>query len=343
MLPAEDFGQPMDIQDFQIFVRLAATRNLSAVGAEFGLTPGTISKRLQALENELRARLFDRTTRAIHITEEGEKFLKYADLVLMNVELAMQAVGDVAGSPRGRLKVSVSTGLGRRLIVQLLSEFMRAYPDIDIQVIVTDRIGSLLNEGIDVAIRNVVTPDSSEIARELCQDPQVLVAAPSYIAARGAPAKPEDLTAHDCLFIGDGCIWTFETKDGEHAVRVDGRVRSNSAAIIHELVLEGRGILRHAEMSLRDDIANGRLVRVLPEHPITTQSRLYAVYPRTRHMTPRLRAFVDFVVDWCRSPEGWQKLAGKQAAPPRKRSTGSAKGANHSGGATVSRRPDKSV
>ena len=162
----------MDIQDMRIFARVAAVQNLSAVGTELGLTPGTISKRIQALEDELSARLFDRTTRSIRITEEGEAFLAHVERILSEIEAARACVNDKVSKPKGRLKIAAPASLGQRYVAPALCDFVRAFPEIDVRIDLHDRHVNLQEDGYDVAIR------TGELA-ELLADRQAAGARPS--------------------------------------------------------------------------------------------------------------------------------------------------------------------
>lgn len=199
----------MDIQDMRIFARVAAVQNLSAVGTELGLTPGTISKRIQALEDELSARLFDRTTRSIRITEEGAAFLAHVERILSEIEAARASVDDKVSKPKGKLKIAAPACLGRRYVAPALCEFVRAYPEIDVHVDLHDRQVNLQEDGYDVAIRTGVLSDSSLIAKRLAPDRHVIVGSPAYLARRGCPQRPQDLTRHDCLMLGENRQWSF--------------------------------------------------------------------------------------------------------------------------------------
>ena len=180
----------MDIQDMRIFARVAAVQNLSAVGTELGLTPGTISKRIQALEDELSARLFDRTTRSIRITEEGAAFLAHVERILSEIEAARASVDDKVSKPKGKLKIAAPACLGRRYVAPALCEFVRAFPEIDVQVDLHDRQVNLQEDGYDVAIRTGALSDSSLIAKRLAPDRHVIVASPAYLARAGRPLGP---------------------------------------------------------------------------------------------------------------------------------------------------------
>ena len=184
----------MDIQDMRIFARVAALQNLSAVGTELGLTPGTISKRIQALESELSARLFDRTTRSIRITEEGTTFLGHVERILTEIEAARASVDDTVTKPKGKLKIAAPVGLGRRYVAPALCAFLRDYPEIEAQLDLQDRPVNLQEDGYDVAIRTGALSDSSVIAKRLAPDRHVIAASPAYLARLGRPQRAEDLS-----------------------------------------------------------------------------------------------------------------------------------------------------
>ena len=223
----------MDIQDMRIFARVAAVQNLSAVGTELGLTPGTISKRIQALEDELSARLFDRTTRSIRITEEGAAFLAHVERILSEIEAARASVDDKVSKPKGKLKIAAPACLGRRYVAPALCEFVRAYPEIDVHVDLHDRQVNLQEDGYDVAIRTGALSDSSLIAKRLAPDRHVIVASPAYLArerppaaARG-PGQPRLPDARRAA--GNG----RSTRTASRAtVRVNGPLRSNNGELL---------------------------------------------------------------------------------------------------------------
>ena len=182
-------GAGMDIQDMRIFARVAAVQNLSAVGTELGLTPGTISKRIQSLEDELSARLFDRTTRSIRITEEGTAFLAHVERILSEIEAARASVDDKVSKPKGKLKIAAPACLGRRYVAPALCEFVRAFPEIDVQVDLHDRQVNLQEDGYDMAIRTGALSDSSLIAKRLAPDRHVIAASTAYLARAGRPLR----------------------------------------------------------------------------------------------------------------------------------------------------------
>ena len=290
----------MDIQDLRIFARVAAVQNLSSVGTELGLTPGTISKRIQALEDELRVRLFDRTTRSIRITEEGVTFLAHVERILLELESAQASVGDNATRPKGKLKISAPASYGRLFVAPAISAFMRTYPDIEIQIDLNDRNVNLQDEGYDVAIRTGVLTDSVLIAKRLADDYQGVVASPLYLKPHGTPQTPGDLARHNCFVLGDDWNWSFTRGEEQVQIRVSGRLRSNNGEILRHAALDGHGLLQTSELRVREDIASGQLVRVLKDYELQTNSAVWAVYPSPKHVLPKLRVLLDFLATWFR-------------------------------------------
>ncbi len=313
----------MDIQDMRIFARVAAVQNLSAVGTELGLTPGTISKRIQALEDELSARLFDRTTRSIRITEEGAAFLAHVLRILAEIEAARASVDDKVTKPKGRLKIAAPACLGQRYLAPALCEFVRIYPDIEVHVDLRDRQVNLQEEGYDVAIRTGALSDSSLIAKRLVPDRHVIVASPGYVARRGRPQRPADLAQQDCLVLGEQSQWAF-SKDGVNvAVRVKGPLRSNNGEMLCHAAVDGLGLLRASELEVTRELRAGTLVRVLEDFEVTTNAAVWALYPSAKHVLPRMRVLLDFLANWFRDNRAQTPVT---AAPFAIVSEGAAKG-----------------
>ncbi|MDX2258909.1 MAG: LysR family transcriptional regulator [Hyphomicrobiaceae bacterium] len=290
----------MDIQDLRIFIRVAAVHNLSTVSTEFGLTPGTVSKRIQALEKDVGATLFDRTTRLIRITQEGETFLGHIVRVIEELEAASAAIERTQRGPRGRLKIAAPPMIAGRPTSDAAVAFLRHYPEIELCTVLTDEDCSLQEEGIDVMIRSGVLADSALIGKRLGDDPQIVVAAPCYLAEHGQPRAPADLEKHACLVLSDSTHWPFEKRNAEKLIKVRPRLRSNDTCVLHRAAIAGLGLLRTSRALVADDLSTGRLLRVLEEFDTTGDSAIWAVYPRTRHMLPRTRAFLDFITDWVR-------------------------------------------
>jgi DNA-binding transcriptional LysR family regulator len=290
----------MDIQDMRIFARVAAVQNLSAVGTELGLTPGTISKRIQSLEDELSARLFDRTTRSIRITEEGAAFLGHVERILSEIEAARASVDDKVSKPKGKLKIAAPACLGRRYVAPALCEFVRAFPEIDVHVDLHDRQVNLQEDGYDVAIRSGTLSDSSLIAKRLAPDRHVIVGSAAYLARAGSPKGPEDLAHHQCLLLGENRQWSFSRDGVERTVRVSGPIRSNNGELLCRAAVDGLGLIRASELEVLCELRSGKLTQVLGEFEVATNAALWALYPSAKHLLPRMRALLDFLADWFR-------------------------------------------
>lgn len=291
----------MDIQDLRIFARVAAVQNLSAVGTELALTPGTISKRIQSLEDELGVRLFDRTTRSIRITAEGSSFLVHARLILEELERAHASVSHTVAKPKGKLKITAPASLAPRFVSPAIASFVGNYPEIEVQVDLCDRVVNLQEEGYDVAIRSGVLSDSALIAKRLANDREIIVASPAYLRAHGIPLQPEDLPNHHCLILGDAWSWTLDRNNSPITIRVSGRLRSNNGELLRVAAIDGVGLLRTSQLCAQEDLAKGLLVRVLPAFRMIGDSAIWAVYPGPKHVLPKLRVLLDFLGDWFRN------------------------------------------
>jgi DNA-binding transcriptional LysR family regulator len=245
-------------------------------------------------------RLFDRTTRSISITEEGEKLLADIEPVLERIDRAIETLSANVQHPRGRLRVSAPPTLGRGVIAQAVCAFLKRYPDIEIHVDLTDRTGSILESGYDVAIRTGTLADSSLIAKRLAFDPLVAVASPKYLDANGVPQVPDELAEHACLMLGDEQQWTFKTAERTFDVRVGGRLRSDDGEFLRQAALEGLGILRIARSRVADEIGSGALRPILVDYDAGGEDAIWAVYPSNRYLLPKLRVFLEFLSDWFR-------------------------------------------
>jgi DNA-binding transcriptional LysR family regulator len=290
----------MDIQDMRIFARVAAVQNLSAVGSELGLTPGTISKRIQSLEDELSARLFDRTTRSIRITEEGATFLAHVERILSEIEAARASVDDKVSKPKGKVKIAAPACLGRRYVAPALCEFVRAFPEVDVQVDLHDRQVNLQEDGYDIAIRTGALSDSSLIAKRLAPDRHVIAAAPAYIARAGRPLVPADLVDHQCLVLGETRQWPFARDGIETSTRVNGALRSNNGELLCRAAVDGLGLIRVSQLEALCELLSGKLVQVLPDYEVASNAAVWALYPSAKYLLPRMRALLDFLADWFR-------------------------------------------
>jgi len=282
----------------EFFVLLARHGNLSAAARALDLTPPAATKRLSQLEQHLGVRLVNRTTRTSSLTPEGETYLHYARRILADLREMEEAVSSTRAAPRGLLRVNASLGFGRTAIAPLVSEFALRYPDVEVQLDVTDRPVDLVAEGIDLAIRFGELPDRRLVARRIMSNRRYLAAAPRYLARRGHPAGLSELAHHDCIIHrqNDGAhgVWRLERAGQVETVKVQGMLSSNDGDITLAWALDGHGILVRSEWDLARYVESGRLTIVLPEY-VQPGADLFVVYPDKRHQPARVRALVDFL------------------------------------------------
>ncbi|EWY39738.1 LysR family transcriptional regulator [Skermanella stibiiresistens SB22] len=291
----------LSLSDLTLFTRTAALGNISAAGRELGLAPASASQRLQAIEREIGARLFHRTTRKVALNEDGRVFLAYAQKILADAEEARDAVTG-AQSPAGTLSITAPASFGRQYVSPILPDFMKEHPKLKVRLLLMDHVIDIVSEGIDVAIRVGALPDSSLVAKRLVPNQRVLCAAPAYLAAHGTPDQPSDLERHACLVLGDQRVWRFDSPGalnrlplGEVAVRVTGPLESNHGEVIKDAALAGLGIAIKSTWDVAAALRDGRLVAVLTDHPLAGDSAIWAVYPNARLLPARVRLFVDFI------------------------------------------------
>lgn len=282
------------------YLQVVDSEGFSAAARAMGRSKALVSKYVSELEDELGVRLLNRTTRQISTTEAGQAYYREATDILQRIDDLQTAVRDTHQQARGRLKVSGPRALGDRDLARAIMEFMAENPDISLDLQLEDRFVDLVEEGFDVAIRLTELADSSLIARKLAPFHLVTTATPQVIATYGMPLAPGDLS--DLPFIID-TNYRFRNNldyfiDGQRkSITVRGRVEVNSAEAAREAALNGLGFVRTPLFMIRKDLAEGRLVAVLPEHE-NEATGIYAVYPHRKHLSGKVRAFVDFLVKW---------------------------------------------
>lgn len=282
-----------------MFVRVVETGSFSAVAREMNSTQPTISKNIAELESWLGAKLLNRSTRSLRLTETGTDYYERCLAILQDVEEAEQMVGQLQTQPKGVVRISAVVAFGRLHLVPRLAALLEAYPDIRIDMRLNDRVVDLVEEGIDIAFRMGKLADSSLIARKLCTSPLVTVAAPAYLAARGTPDHPSDLREHNYIVYTDaGGRSSPEFSDGgkPFVVRVEGNVTTNNTEALRMALLSGLGISRAPRWLVGDAIEDGRLVTVLDAHQGEPMD-LYAVYSPGRHLPSRVRTVLDYFAD----------------------------------------------
>ncbi len=283
------------ISDLDIFARVARTANMSAAGREMGLSPAVVSKRISLLEDRLGARLFQRTTRHLTLTETGEGYFKRVVDILSLIEEAEDFVSRRNTRPRGILKVTAPTAFSRLHIAPHLPSFLSRYSDIELDMHLTDNFVDIIRDGFDVAIRIGELQDSSLVARKLAGDDRVLCATPAYLAEAGVPQSLNDLERHNCLLAGAQDMWRLDGPDGPVQVRVKGNIRSNSGEFVREALLSGLGIGLRSTWDVAAELEDGTLDVVLPQYKGASSVGIFAVYPCREFMPNKVNVFIEFL------------------------------------------------
>lgn len=298
-----------------VFVQVIDAGNFSAAARRLGMTPSAVSKQIGALENRLGARLLNRTTRRLSLTDTGAALLDRARPALRALQEAEDAVAALYAAPRGRLRVNMPASFGEAHVAPVLPGFLKRFPEVTLEVGQTDRFVDLVAEGVDVAIRVAELRDSSLIARRLAPLRRVICAAPAYLERHGAPEWPEDLTAHNCLTFVERTHqigWQFQEAGKRRTVPVSGTLTTNSFRTLSGAAVEGIGIANLSNYRIVEELKDGRLVALLTRYEVEPSS-VYAVYPANRHLSPTVRAFIDYLVETIGQPSFWS-LAGLERA-----------------------------
>jgi DNA-binding transcriptional LysR family regulator len=312
------------ISDFDIFARVARTGNMSAAGREMGLSPAVVSKRISLLEERLGARLFQRTTRQLTLTETGEGYFKRVVDILSLVEEAEDFVTRRNAKARGVLKITAPTSFSRLHVSPLLPEFLSRFPEIQLDMHLTDNFVDIIRDGYDLAIRIGELPDSSLVARKLSPDTRVICAAPAYLERHGTPKSLADLDNHNCLSAGAQETWNVEGPEGPRQLRVKGNIRSNSAELIREALLAGIGLGLRGLWEVGPEIKSGALKVVLPQYRGSSNMAVYAVYPCRDFMPTKVNAFIEYIAGHFGLEPYWEKGVGLE--PQQRKPGGKASG-----------------
>jgi DNA-binding transcriptional LysR family regulator len=282
---------------------LASLGSFTAAANRLGVSKAAMSHRIAELEDAAGVALVRRTTRSVRLTDAGQQLVDATRTPFVEIEKSFERVKDLAGEPRGLLRVTAPVALGRQRIVPLIPAFLRQFPDLRIELDVSDRLISLAQEGFDLAIRHVASVPDTHVAWALCETRSVLVATRGYLRRRGVPKTPHDLANHDCLHYlrgGDTPTWSFEParkKGARLSVPVRGTFAANNSEVLREAALGGVGIALLPDFSASREIAAKKLVIVLPEWSSVGAfgDRLYAIRPYATHVPRPVRAFVAFL------------------------------------------------
>ncbi len=300
----------MDLENVQVFVRVVQAKSFTEAGKQLGLPKSTISRRVSRLEDDLGVRLLQRTTRKLALTEAGSAFFEQVAPALEAVRSATAWVGEMQSIPRGTIRVTAPFDFGTHFLSRIAAEFSAEYPEIRVEVSLSERMVDLISEGFDLAFRGGRLEDSSLVARPLGKGKAWVIASPDYLAARGIPKHPRDLAGHECILFRASFgadRWTLEGPDGAtETVSVRGRVTSDEFGFVKSMVAGGHGIGCVPWMLCEPDLSSGRLVRILSPWGVPG-GQMHLVYPSAEHLPQRVVLFRDFVLDWIRRPP-WSSL-----------------------------------
>ena len=293
----------MHLRSLELFLRIAELGSISAGAAAAHLSPASASARLARLEAELGFRLFHRTTRALSLTSDGVEFMPYARQTLETLEDGRRTVAGEQATPRGRLRMTLPGSFGRMHVLPRLGAFKARYPDVELDLHLSDQVTDLVQGAFDLAIRNAPVEDGSFVARRLAPDRRILAAAPDYLKAHGTPESRDDLARHHWVLLGNQSEMHFA--DGT-------RFRASADCVVDDgeamrILLEaGFGIGMKAMWNAADALADGRLVEVLPQTPLAEDAAIWALYPSNRIVAPKVRAMIDFLLE-CFDPVPWAR------------------------------------
>jgi DNA-binding transcriptional LysR family regulator len=288
------------------FRRVVESGSFTAAAAELNQSHTIVSRQVRQLELQLGAQLLNRTTRRFALTEAGQEYYERSRHILDQIDDASQAVTAHQALPSGTLRINAPMAFGTLELAQWLPQFIIANPQLKVDLVCNDHLVDLIEEGFDVALRLTRSmPDSTLIAKRLASCEILLAAAPSYLKQHGVPQQPADLAQHNCLtytLAQKSNEFQFYAADGsEHGVTVRGNLQANTGIALRSAALAGLGIAATSSFIVHEDLRRGDLLRVLPGFTLKPRD-LYAIYPQNRHLSPKVRAFVDFAVAWYHTP-----------------------------------------
>ena len=287
------------IQEMAVFARVVGAGSLSAAARELGLSPALVSRRLAALETRLGVRLINRTTRSLHLTDDGATYYEACARVLADIEEADATVSAGRVEPRGTLRVALPASFGHQHIAPLIPRFAERFPQIHLALSLSDRTVNLIEEGFDLAVRIAHLEDSSLTARKLAPNRRVVCASPAYLERHGTPKTPDELTQHNCLTTNEFAMnWDYKGPGGRSgSVRVTGRYACDNWEVLREWALAGLGIALKSTWDVHHLLAEGSLVEVCPGYTFHSDVAIYAVYPSRRFLPAKTRVFIEFLAE----------------------------------------------
>jgi len=295
-------------QALRVFSQVIESGSFSAAADKLGLSSTAVSRHVAELEAHLQTRVLNRTTRRISLTESGRALYERAVQLLADLDEAEQEASRAAVVPRGTIKLTTSVNFGVRHVAPAIAAFLAAHAGVRFDVSLSDRIVDLVEEGFDLAVRLGMPGSDNVVARKLGETRLVPCASPAYLRAHGAPQVPEDLARHNCFtyeYVTPRNLWRFLDAGGaERTVRVSGSLHSNNGDLLAEAAAQGAGIVFEPAFIVGPDVRAGRLVPLLQEF-VAPPMPIFAVYPSRKHLSAKVRAFVDFLLERFAQAQDW--------------------------------------
>jgi len=292
-----------------VFVSVAETGSFSVASERLGISRAAVSKYVSQLEAQLGGRLLNRTTRRVSTTESGRIYFERCKEILQNLKEADDIVTGLSGRPRGTLRISAPTNFASRHLMPLINEFTRAWPEVQVELMCSERMVDLVDEGYDLAIRMTHIEDSELIARRLSRCRHVLVASPDYLQKNPVPKLPDELAQHACILYAylKGGVWPFTRNGRDYRVKVKPVLKSNNPDVLLEAAMSGMGVSLLPTFVVCDAVQSGAL-RMLLEDFDSIEMDIYAVYASRHHLPAKIRVFVDYLKKRIIDPPSWDQF-----------------------------------
>ncbi|WP_409522385.1 LysR family transcriptional regulator [Nitrincola sp. MINF-07-Sa-05] len=285
-----------------IFVRVVDLKSFSLAANELGISSSSVSKQVSQLEKHIGARLLQRTTRRLSVTEAGAAYYEKCISIMAEVKEAENLVSQLQGQPRGILRINCNMTFGQFQLARAIPSFMEKYPEVSFEVTLDDRMPDIVRDGFDLAIRitDPQLPDSSLIAREIATIPMYTCTTPQYIKQHGRPRTPEALREHNCLIFvhaSNANLWSLRKGEKKHSIQVSGDLRANNSLVVREAVLAHRGIANLASFVIKPYVMSGEMELLFPDYEPERLS-IFAVYPDRKYISPKVSAFIEYFQKW---------------------------------------------
>lgn len=286
------------LTSMRVFTNVVDAGSFSGAADRLNMSRAMASKYVINLEDHLATRLLNRTTRRLSLTESGAAYYERCVQIISDVQEAEQAAGQLTSTPRGTIKITMPVAYGLHRLGPVIADYVHRYPDVKLEISLNDRRLDLVEEGFDLAIRIGTLPESGLIARKLAVDRTVVCASPAYLQQHGIPKVPADLARHSCLgytYTSSGDEWSLRSAEMDAAIRIAGSIKANNGDMLRLAALNGAGVIFQPLFIVQDDLHAGRLVQILGDYT-SKDLGIYAVYPSRKHLSAKVRTFVDFLV-----------------------------------------------